>query len=169
MELYPYELEHIDTLRNHASECMVLLKTNGDFPLRNTGEIALYGSGSRQTIKGGTGSGDVNSRYYVTVEQGLENAGFTITTKDWMDRYDCVQKQAHQEFVAGIKSKAQATGVPAIMLGMGAVMPEPEYELPFEAVGDTAIYVLSRISGEGSDRNAVDGDLKLTQTEIRDI
>lgn len=169
MELYPYELEHIDTLRNHASECMVLLKTNGDFPLRNIGEIALYGSGSRQTIKGGTGSGDVNSRFYVTVEQGLENAGFTITTKDWMDRYDRVQKQAHQEFVAGIKSKAQATGVPAIMLGMGAVMPEPEYELPFEGAGDTAIYVLSRISGEGSDRNAVDGDLKLTQTEIRDI
>ncbi|QQZ61212.1 glycoside hydrolase family 3 C-terminal domain-containing protein [Paenibacillus sonchi] len=148
---------------------MVLLKTNGDFPLRNTGEIALYGSGSRQTIKGGTGSGDVNSRFYVTVEQGLENAGFTITTKDWIDRYDRVQKQAHQEFVAGIKSKAQATGVPAIMLGMGAVMPEPEYELPFEGAGDTAIYVLSRISGEGSDRNAVDGDLKLTQTEIRDI
>jgi len=169
MELYPYELEHMKTLRSNASECMVLLKTNGDFPLRNTGEIALFGSGSRQTIKGGTGSGDVNSRFYVTVEQGLENAGFTITTKDWMDRYDCVQKQAHQEFVAGIKSKAQATGVPAIMLGMGAVMPEPEYELPFEAVGDTAIYVLSRISGEGSDRNAVDGDLKLTQTEIRDI
>ncbi|WP_233476190.1 glycoside hydrolase family 3 N-terminal domain-containing protein [Paenibacillus sonchi] len=145
------------------------MKTNGDFPLRNTGEIALYGSGSRQTIKGGTGSGDVNSRFYVTVEQGLENAGFTITTKDWIDRYDRVQKQAHQEFVAGIKSKAQATGVPAIMLGMGAVMPEPEYELPFEGAGDTAIYVLSRISGEGSDRNAVDGDLKLTQTEIRDI
>ncbi|UOK61326.1 glycoside hydrolase family 3 C-terminal domain-containing protein [Paenibacillus sp. OVF10] len=169
LELYPYELEHIETLRRHASECMVLLKANGDFPLSKNGEIALYGSGSRQTIKGGTGSGDVNSRFYVTVEQGLEKAGFNITTKDWMDRYDRVQELAHQEFVAGIKFKAQATGVPAIMLGMGAVMPEPEYELPIEGAGDTAIYVLSRNSGEGSDRNVVGGDVLLTETEIRDI
>lgn len=54
LELYPYELEHIETLRRHASECMVLLKANGDFPLSKNGEIAMYGSGSRQTIKGGT-------------------------------------------------------------------------------------------------------------------
>ena len=29
-------------------------------------------------------------------------------------------------------------------------MPEPEYELPLEGSGDTAVYVLARISGEGN-------------------
>ncbi|TDL70882.1 beta-1,3-N-acetylglucosaminyltransferase [Paenibacillus amylolyticus] len=148
---------------------MVLLKENGDFPLENTDQIALYGSGARQTIKGGTGSGDVNSRFFVTVEQGLQNAGFNISTKKWMDGYEEIRRQAHKKFVADIKAKAHAANVPAIMLGMGAVMPEPEYELPLEGVKDTAVYVLSRISGEGSDRNAVSGDFKLTQSEIRDI
>lgn len=52
---------------------------------------------------------------------------------------------------------------------MGAVMPEPDYELPMEGEGDTAIYVLARISGEGSDRKDIEGDYRLTKTEIHDI
>ena len=56
---------------------------------------------------------------------------------------------------------------------MGAVMAEPEYELPLaDAAGgmpQTAVYVLARISGEGSDRDFVKGDILLTDTEIRDI
>jgi beta-glucosidase len=52
---------------------------------------------------------------------------------------------------------------------MGAVMPEPEYEIPLVADSDAAVYVLSRISGEGNDRKAIPGDVLLTKTEIRDI
>ena len=52
---------------------------------------------------------------------------------------------------------------------MGAVMPEPEYILPLNGEGNTAVYVLSRISGEGNDRAVVPGDILLTETEIRDI
>ena len=85
MELYDYEKHHRDLLRRLAPECMVLLKTDGSFPLAAPGQVALYGSGARDTIKGGTGSGDVNVRHYTTVEEGLENAGFTITTKSWME------------------------------------------------------------------------------------
>ncbi len=169
MELYTYEKDHIARLRQYAPECMVLLRSNGDFPLDAPGKIALYGSGARRTIKGGTGSGDVNSRFYVTVEQGLENAGFEVVTRSWMDAYDVVQQKAHEAFIAGIKEAAKAAGVPALFLGMGAVMPEPEYELPLSGEADTAVYVLSRISGEGSDRKAVKGDLLLTDTEIHDI
>lgn len=169
MELYNYEVEHNDKMRAIAPECMVLLKSKGDFPLTSADKIALYGSGARQTVKGGTGSGDVNSRFYVTIEQGLENAGFEITTKEWLDSYDAVRQQAHHAFVNGIKEKAKAAGIPAVFLGMGAVMPEPEYDLPLEGAGDTAVYVLARICGEGSDRNPIKGDLLLTDTEIRDI
>ena len=84
MKQNDYEKRHLETLRKQIAECTVLLKTNGDFPLEGAGQVALYGSGTRHTIKGGTGSGEVNSRYFVTVEQGLKDAGFSITTNDWM-------------------------------------------------------------------------------------
>ena len=164
-----YEKEHSAALRKLGAECAVLLRSNGDFPLGTTGEIALYGSGARHTIKGGTGSGEVNSRYYVTVEQGLREAGFTVTSADWLDRYDEILRQAHKDFIRQIKQRAREKHTMAIIEGMGAVMPEPEYRLPLQGSGDTAVYVLSRISGEGSDRNPVPGDILLTETEIRDI
>lgn len=167
--LYDYEIEHIQTLRKLAPECMVLLKSDGSFPLSSAGKIAVYGNGVRHTVKGGTGSGDVNVRHFVTIEEGLENAGFTITTKEWMDSYDACYEQARKKFTAEIKARIAAEGVSAIMLGIGAVMPEPEYEFPLDGEGDTAVYVLSRISGEGSDRQAVKGDFILSDTETRDI
>lgn len=169
MKLLDYEVKHIEKMRRISPECMVLLKKNADFPLPHTGKIAIYGSGARNTLKGGTGSGDVNSRFFVTVEQGLENAGFTVTTKAWLDAYELERQKAHTAFVAEIKRQAKAQHTQAIFLGMGAVMPEPAYELPLDGDGDVALYVLSRVSGEGNDRKVVEGDIKLTPTEIRDI
>lgn len=55
MELYEYEVKHMELLRGLAPECMVLLKSDGTFPLKEPGKVALYGSGARDTIKGGTG------------------------------------------------------------------------------------------------------------------
>ncbi len=164
-----YEKKHVEALRSHLAECTVLLKTNGAFPLAAPGKIAAYGSGVRKTVKGGTGSGEVNSRYFVTVEQGLENAGFTLTTKAWLDAYDAMYVNAKKEFVKQLKAEAKAAKANAIMYGMGKVMPEPNYDLPMDGVGDAAVYVLSRISGEGNDRAAVAGDIKLSATEKRDI
>ena len=83
MQLEQYEKEHIEIMRRLAPECMVLLKSNGDFPLAAPEKVALYGSGARRTIKGGNGSGNVYSRFYTTIEEGLETAGFSITTKSW--------------------------------------------------------------------------------------
>ncbi len=164
-----YELEHLNLLRQSLSECMVLLKKNGEFPLSAPGKIAVFGSGVRHTVKGGTGSGEVNSRYFITVEQGLENAGFEITTKKWLDEYDVIAEKAKKEFVKEMKAKAKAAHVNAIAFAMGAVIPEPEYHIPIPVSCDTAIYVLSRISGEGNDRKAQKGDILLTDTEKRDI
>ncbi|MDY3679636.1 MAG: beta-1,3-N-acetylglucosaminyltransferase, partial [Actinomyces urogenitalis] len=80
-----YEIDHLATVRAGAPESVVLLASDGSFPLAAPGKIALFGAGARRTVKGGTGSGDVNSRHVVTVEEGLENAGFEITTKAWLD------------------------------------------------------------------------------------
>lgn len=164
-----YEKTHMETLRKLAPECMVLLKSDGSFPIEQPCKVALYGNGARNTIKGGTGSGDVNVRHYITIEEGLERAGFTITTKNWMDSYEKMYREARKTFVQGIKEVAKLKGIPAIVIGLGAVMPEPEYELPLESEGRLAIYVLARISGEGSDRRNEKGDFLLTETEIRDI
>ena len=168
-----YETDHLAAVRALAPECMVLLRSNGAFPLAEPGEIALFGSGARHTVKGGTGSGDVNSRHVTTIEEGLEAAGFTIVTRPWLEAYDRIRLRAHEDFIADIRAEAAERGLPAIMVGMGSVMPEPEYTIPLVIPAGTdphaAVYVLSRTSGEGSDRTPEAGDLSLTNTEIRDI
>lgn len=169
MELQQYEKEHLAVLRGLLPECTVLLKSKGDFPLEGVGKLALFGSGARYTVKGGTGSGEVNSRYFVNVEQGLKEAGFTVTTEAWLNAYDQVRVDAKKQFITDIKARAKQKHTSPMVEGMGAVMPEPEYALPLDGEGDVAVYVLSRNSGEGNDRNFTSGDILLTETEKRDI
>lgn len=168
MKLYDYEKKHLRQLRKEAAGCALFLKRNNDFPLEGPCEIGLYGNGGRHTQKGGTGSGDVNSRFYVTAEKGLEWAGFTITNKDWLDRYDQVKKDRHERFIREIKSSARKSGMMAVQYSMGKVEREGDYDIP-TGHGETAVYVLSRVCGEGSDRQWKRGDILLTKTEISDI
>ncbi|MBQ1310879.1 MAG: glycoside hydrolase family 3 C-terminal domain-containing protein [Blautia sp.] len=168
-EIQAFEKEHIGKVRALAPECMVLLKNEGVLPLQGTGKIALYGSGARRTIKGGTGSGDVNVRHFVNVEEGLENAGFEITTKAWLDAYDQAVEEEKTRFFRELRRQADEAGANPVLFAMGRVAPEPAYEFPLDGEGDTAVYVLARISGEGSDRGKEEGDILLTGTEIRDI
>ncbi len=163
-----YEKQHIEILRKLAPECMVLLKTDGSFPLEKPGKIALYGCGGRRTIKGGTGSGDVDVRHFVTIEEGLENAGFTVTTKAWLDAYDACKDAAKKAANEAIRQRVITRGLQEAMMKNDAEV-EPEYEFPLDGEGDTAVYVLSRVSGEGGDRTSEKGDVRLSDTEIRDI
>lgn len=169
MQLTELEREHTKKVRGMLSECTVLLRKNGDFPLEGPCKIALYGSGARNTLRGGTGSGEVYSHFVVSIERALERTGFTVTTKAWLDAYDEIVKKAREEFIREIKLRARQNHLSAVMEGMGAVMPQPEYELPLAGEGDVAIYVLSRICGEGNDRRPGKGDILLTDTERRDI
>lgn len=169
MELYDYERAHSAFVRENAGECTVLLKKDGSFPLKEAGKIALYGSGARRTIKGGTGSGEVNSRFFVTIEQGLKEAGFTVTSEAWMEAYEKARAAAKEQFNRDLKAEAKQRHQNVIMLSMGRTPSEPEYEIPLSGDGDTAVYVLSRNSGEGADRAPVEGDILLSKTEIRDI
>ena len=164
-----YEVEHTETLRKNLAGCTVLLKKDGSFPLEKPCTLAAYGSGVRRTIKGGTGSGEVNSRYSVTIEEGLREAGFTLTGADWHTGYEQAREKAHKAFLKQLKKDAKAAKQNFILYGMGKVMLEPEYDLPLDAQGDAAIYVVSRISGEGNDRTPQKGDIKLTDSEVRDI
>ena len=164
-----YELHHIEALRKDLAGCTVLLKKDGSFPLEKPCTLAAYGSGVCRTIRGGTGSGEVNSRYIVTIEEGLQQAGFTLTGMEWHTGYEQAREKAHKTFLKQLKKDAKAARQNFILYGMGKVMPEPEYDLPLNAEGDAAIYVVSRISGEGNDRTPLKGDIHLTDSEVRDI
>ncbi len=164
-----FETRHNETLRRIAAECAVLLKKNGDFPLNGPCKAALYGNGARETIKGGTGSGDVNVRHFVTVEEGLEKAGFEITTKSWLDGYTACKAGETVRFYQKIKEEAEKDKKSVFAAALGKTPDEPEYDLPIDAEADVCIYVLARNSGEGSDRQLKKGDFLLTDIEIRDI
>ncbi|MDD6351117.1 MAG: glycoside hydrolase family 3 N-terminal domain-containing protein [Lachnospiraceae bacterium] len=164
-----YERIHQDRVVKNAGECTVLLKYDGSFPLKEATSIDAFGAGLRYTVKGGTGSGEVNSRVTYTIEQGMERAGFTITSKKWLDAYDTVRAQAKKNFIKQIKTEAKEKHVNPVMYAMGKAMNEPDHELPIEKKSDTAIYVVSRISGEGNDREPVEGDVLLNHSEVRDI
>ena len=69
------EIENGKVSRMAARESFVLLENNGVLPLKKGAKIGLYGGGAVKTMKGGTGSGDVNERRTVSVYEGLENAG----------------------------------------------------------------------------------------------
>jgi beta-glucosidase len=161
-DMNQYEIEHINTLDKYLAECTVLLRRNGDFPIgKKNKKIYLYGNGVRKTIKGGTGSGDVNSRSFDTIEQAFTKAGYEILTKDYLDEYDKIYEKAQTEFNDNLRKNSSGN----FFAMMGAIMPEPDYDIPYEKEGDVAVFVLSRVSGEGSDRKPIKGDVYLTDTE----
>ena len=80
--------------RKAAEEGFVLLKNNGTLPLKAKTNIALYGAGAQKTVKGGWGSGDVNERKNICIKEGLQNAGYIITTEKWINDYDEIYNQA---------------------------------------------------------------------------
>jgi len=168
-EVKYFEKEHFELVKKYAPECTVLLKSDSTLPFVGEERLALFGSGARHHIKGGTGSGDVHVRSVKTVEEALEDLGFAVVTKQWMDDYDGLIKDAEESFHNKLLAEAKSLGVDAQFYMMGKEMPQPEYNLSLEGEADTAIYVLSRNSGEGADRTIVPGDINLTETEIKDI
>lgn len=166
----PFEKVGIEAVRKAAPECMVLLKNEKNIlPLSKPKEIALYGSGVRHTVKGGTGSGDVNVRHFVTVEEGIENAGIKVASKAWLDEYDKVCDAETKAFFERAYEKALENHETLFDSLVWLTAPQPEYDIAFDVKTDTAIYVLSRISGEGKDRSVESGDIALSHSEIRDI
>lgn len=164
-----YEQEHLEYVMRTAKECALFLKRDSRFPLERACKIAAFGNGVRHTVKGGTGSGEVNSRFAINVEQGLKDAGFEITTGKWLDAFDEVRAGNHKAFIRKVKEEAKTLGVEPMMYGMGKVDPEPEYSIPLDGDGEACIYVLARNSGEGNDRKVEKGDVLLTDSEVRDI
>ncbi len=169
-EITELEKKNSDTIRSIAAECAVVLENDGTLPITAPGKIALYGSGARHMVKGGTGSGDVNSRYVVNIEDGLKQAGFTITTEEWLDRYDEIHARFTSDYLNMVESEAEQKGINVIMIMFEKPIGLPPLPSVAESLenddADTAIYVISRDSGEGRDRDYARGDYLLKEDEL---
>lgn len=164
------ERKHSELARNLAGECYVLLENDGVLPLEAASKVALFGMGARQTVKGGTGSGDVNSRDNVTIEAGMVQAGFTVTTGGWMDRNEAKRKEEWKKYWEWVPQEAAKSGESGFYVAFSNpfMEPAPEKILPEDlrdADCDTAVYVIARNSGEGADRHNARGDYLLYEEE----
>ncbi len=170
-EVTSLEKENQALVRSLAGECMVVLENDGALPLgKEERTIVLYGSGARNTVKGGTGSGDVNSREVINIYEGLKAEGFNILSDDWLDRYDKTLEDATDAYMADINEKAAKQHVPPIMIMFSTPFVAPDEELITQVKdADIAIYVISRNSGEGADRYDVKKDYELDDNEVKNI
>ena len=172
-EVQSWETEHRQVAREAAAEGIVLLKNKDQIlPLKSGSAVAIYGSGAGRTIKGGTGSGDVNEREKVSIFQGMKNAGYEVTNEEWIQSYDKIYEKARQDWKNDIVTRSGGNGgdvmnffdvystTPFIMPTGDPVKKPEEGENT-----DIAIYVLSRVAGEGADRNAAAGDYYLKEDE----
>ena len=170
------ERAHRAIAREAAAEGIVLLENNGVLPMQPQ-KIALYGAGSRMTVKGGSGSGDVHERYSVTIEEGLKNAGFAFPTTLWMDRFQEKYEADIAAWRQGLEKQVQKYS-PVQTMQMFIFI--GEHPMPYPACTpvladeltdetDTAIYVLSRQAGEGKDRRVEKGDYLLSNVETESL
>ena len=161
MEFEEYELKHLKMLEDISKECPLFLRReNNSFPINKKGKIALFGNGVRHTVKGGTGSGNVDIHIFNNIEKVFEDAGFEITTKEWLDKYDELRKEAKKEFIKETKKAAKKAKRNIASYSVGQNLREFEYDIPCEKRCDTAIYVLTRIAGEGKDRELLKEEAK---------
>ena len=166
------EKKNADLSRLAAAMGMVLVENTSVLPIRPQA-IALFGNGARRTVKSGKGSGDINNRHTVTVEEGLEKSGFTICTKAWLDRCDEAFSKDEAAWHQEIDLLAQQQGIPRTLIYLQTVhrwcCPPPIKNDDIPENVDTAIYVIARHNGEGTDRVAQEGDFYLWEEERRHI
>ena len=180
------EVRNAAAARKAASEGMVLLKNrDGALPLDKARPIALFGNGAVRTVRGGTGSGDpfngglsgggavdvdLSPRYHINILPSMKAAGFEILTEEallaYAEKYDAFRHQ-QKDFVMSVfrYPEEMLTGETAEALSQKT---------------DTAVYVISRNSGEGNDRSLLKtvsmdgkevtvGDYNLCETEKENL
>lgn len=165
------ELAHAKLARDAAAEGMVLLKNEDLLPLNTADPVALFGGGAVITIKGGTGSGDVNNRENISVYKGLKDAGVSITSENWISDYNRRYTDARNTWKEKILCDAEKTENPFDAYALNPfALPSGRSITEADTKGArTAVYVISRICGEGMDRRRTEGDYYLSSQEKEDL
>ena len=167
------EIKHREIARYAATQGFVLLKNDGLLPIKNETKVFLAGSGAVHAIKGGTGSGDVNEREVVNILTGLKNAGITVINEE-----DILVSIADYE-------EALSEYVDKILKNMSNISSQDFFELFLREkkrdfkrisitkdkveISDAAVYVISRVAGEGRDRVLEKGDYYLSDVESKEL
>ncbi len=138
--------EHIELSEKTAEEGMVLLKNeNRVLPLAEGAKIALFGKGTFDYVKGGGGSGDVNTVYVRNLYDGIRELGDRVSVYEPLADF-------YRDYVLDQYEKGAAAGM----------MAEPaltkELLAGAKAFTDIAVISISRFSGEGWDRSSIEYD-----------
>ena len=165
------EIRHRALAGKAAAEGIVLLKNDGVLPLKLSDPIALFGSGADKTVKGGIGSGDVNNRENISIFRGVREAGAAVTSLEWLKDYDRRYDDAREKWKEKILEDAHHVDNPFDAYAANPfVLPEGRSITEKDLKGAcAALYVISRISGEGKDRRLAEGDYYLSRREWEDI
>ena len=152
---------HAEVTRTAAAEGMVLLKNNQVLPYTaKTAPLSVFGVTSYDFIAGGTGSGDVNEAYTVSLIEGLAKAGYAA---------DEELKTMYTPFAAKEKAAELESRKERGILALPQRLPELKLEkslIDQKAVSsELAIITVGRNSGEGGDRT-VDNDFNLAADEV---
>ncbi|MBI2729725.1 MAG: glycoside hydrolase family 3 C-terminal domain-containing protein [Sphingobacteriales bacterium] len=152
---------HAAIARKAAADGMILLKNNtGTLPLGKA-TIAPFGNTSYDIISGGTGSGDVNEEYTISLVQGLLNANFKV---------DESLKEAYTDHITDYKTKHPKGNL--FQEFMNPTPPAPELTVSDELIAQkanedgVALITIGRNAGEGSDRK-VENDFNLKEGEVK--
>jgi beta-glucosidase len=154
---------HAQVGREAAAQGMVLLRNEGVLPLHPPARLALLGNTSYRMITGGTGSGDVNEAYSVSLVEGLKAAGTAI---------DGALAETYERYLQEEEKKRPAPARPFMPLA-----PIPERPVSADEIArlaretDLALVTIGRNSGEGRDRKRED-DFELSALEkalLRDV
>ena len=151
---------HAAVTRQSAVEGMVLLENNGVLPLASEiSRVALFGTTSYDFIAGGTGSGNVNRAYTVSLLEGLRNAGYAIDA-ELENTYTKYIKE-ETERLNPKSDDPMAMFMPKIRAG--EFVPSAGLLDKMVRANDVAIITLGRNSGEFFDRKVA--DFTLTEQE----
>ena len=105
----------------------------------------------KETIN--VGSGDVNTRNNVNIEQGFQNAGIEVTTTAWLDRQEKKTRAAKEAYVQWMKEETARKHISEVAVMFDHPYKEPDCEIITTndidvSETDTAVYVIARNSGE---------------------
>ena len=151
---------HAAVTRQSAVEGMVLLENNGVLPLASEiSRVALFGTTSYDFIAGGTGSGNVNRAYTVSLLEGLRNAGYAIDAE--LEKTYTKYIKEETERLNPKSDDPMAMFMPKIRAG--EFVPSARLLDKMVRDNDVAIITLGRNSGEFLDRKVA--DFTLTEQE----
>jgi beta-glucosidase len=143
-----------------AEEGMILLRNeNNSLPIKRGLKVAVFGKTSYDIIAGGTGSGDVNKAYTVSLLEGLTNAGFSVDEdlKNVYTDYLATQKKLRPKKSFMEEFRNPTPPISEFFANSDLITKQAD-----EA--DLAIFTVGRNAGEGRDRK-VENDFNLSDTE----